>query len=115
MWLVTLFVRVVVFGIAIAFITRRNTKVTVEPRSALPVVALVFAGLNALLYGFLKTALNISTLFMLALLVPFVANAILLWMTDKLIKPFKVEGLYALAHASLIVTVAHILLRMLHL
>ncbi len=114
-FLVRLLIRVVVFGIVIAFITRRNSKVTVQPRSALPVVAIVFAALNVLLYGFLATTLNIGTLFMLFLAVPFVANAILLWATDKLVKPFKVEGLPALAYAALIVTLAHIALRLLHL
>jgi uncharacterized membrane protein YvlD (DUF360 family) len=114
-FLATLFIRVVVFGIVIAFVTRRNDKVTVTPRAALPVVALVFAGLNTVLYGVLKTTLNIGTLFMLALAVPFIANAILLWLTDRLIKPFKVDGLAALAYASFMVTLAHILLRLLHL
>ena len=113
--LLKLLVRVVVFGIVIGFITRRNSKVTVSPRSALPFVAFVFAALNVLLYGFLATTLNIGTLFMLFLAVPFIANAILLWVTDKLVKPFKVEGWSALAYASLIVTLAHIALRLLHL
>jgi uncharacterized membrane protein YvlD (DUF360 family) len=110
-----LLVRVVVFGIVIAFVTRRDSKVTVQPRSALPVVAAVFSVLNVLLYGFLWTALNISTLFLLFFVVPFVANAILLWVTDKLVKSFKVEGLGPLAFASLCVTLAHLALRLLHL
>ena len=114
-FLLHLLVRVVVFGIAITFITRQNSKVTVQPRSALPMVAFAFAVLNTLLYGVVRNALNIGTLFMLALVVPFIANAILLWITDRLIKPFKVDGLYALGHAALIVTLAHIALRLLHL
>ena len=114
-FLATVFARVVVFGIVIAFLTRRNAQITVTPRSALPVVAIVFALLNTLLYGFLKVALNIGTLLTLFLVVPFIANGILLWMTDKLIKPFKVEGLSALAYAAFVVTLAHLALRLVHL
>jgi uncharacterized membrane protein YvlD (DUF360 family) len=110
-FVVTQLVRCIVFGIAIAFVTRQNSGVTVQPRSALPVVALVFTLLNALLYGALKTVINFGTLFVLFLVVPFIANAILLWVTDKLMKSFKVEGLGSLAFASLIVTAAHFLLR----
>jgi uncharacterized membrane protein YvlD (DUF360 family) len=108
---VTLLVRCVVFGIAIAFITRQSSGVTVRPRSALPIVAIVFTILNAGLYGLLSTVINFGTLFLLFLVVPFIANAVLLWATDKLMKSFKVEGLGSLAFASLIVTIAHFLLR----
>ena len=110
-----LLVRVVVFGIVIAFVTRRDSKVTVEPRSALPTVAAVFALLNVLLYSFLWTVLNVSTLFLLFFVVPFVANAILLWATDKLVQSFRVDGLPSLAFASLCVTLAHLALRVLHI
>jgi hypothetical protein len=114
-FLLHLLVRVVVFGIVIAFVTRRDSKVRVEPRSALPMVAAVFAALNVVLYGWLSFVLNIGTLFILFFLVPFAANAILLWVTDKLVKSFKVEGLPSLAFASLCVTLAHLALRVLHL
>jgi uncharacterized membrane protein YvlD (DUF360 family) len=113
-FLLHLLVRVVVFGVVITFVTRRNSSVTVTPRSALPVVAIVFAVLNTLLYGLIKNTLNIGTLFTLALAVPFLANALLLWITDRLVKPFKVDGLYALAYASLLVTLAHFALHLLH-
>jgi uncharacterized membrane protein YvlD (DUF360 family) len=111
----SLLVRVVVFGIAIAYVTRRNAKVKVEPRSALPLVALVFAGLNTLLYVLIAGVVKVVTLYTLAIVAPFVANAVLLWLTDRILKPFKVEGWMALAHASLVMTVAHIVLHLLRL
>jgi uncharacterized membrane protein YvlD (DUF360 family) len=110
-FVVSLLVRCVVFGIAIAFITRQNSGVTVRPRSALPAVALVFTLLNAGLYSLLSFVINLGTLFILFLVVPFIANAIVLWITDKVMKSFKVEGLGSLAFASFIVTLAHFLLR----
>jgi uncharacterized membrane protein YvlD (DUF360 family) len=112
--LLKLLIRTVVFGIVIAFVTRRDSKVVVEPRSALPTVAAVFAVLNVALYSFLWTVLNISTLFVLFFVVPFVANALLLWLTDKLMKSFRVEGVSSLAFTSLCVTLAHFGLRLLH-
>lgn len=114
-WIVSLLVHVAVFGVAIAFVTRRNTGVRVQPRSALPVVALVFALLNAFLYGAIATFTKVVSLWTLTLVAPFIANAALLWLTDKLIKPFKVEGLWPLAYASFVVTLFHFGLRLLHL
>jgi len=113
--LVKLLVRFAVFGIALTLVIRRDPGVKVTPRSALPLVAGVFAVLNALLYGLLATGLNIVTLFAFFFLVPFAANAILLLVTDRFVKPFKIESLTALVRASLVVTIAHIVLRLAHM
>jgi uncharacterized membrane protein YvlD (DUF360 family) len=110
-FLIKMLIRAVVFGVAITYVTRKNSSVKVTPRSALPLVALVFAGLNTLLYWFVSGTMNVVTLGTMFFLVPFAANAALLWLTDKLFKPFKVDGLFALAYASLIVTLAHLLMR----
>ena len=113
--LLDLLIRTAVFGVALTFVVRRDPNVKVSPRSALPIVAFVFALLNALLYRFLGTALNMVTLWTLFLLVPFVSNAILLLLTDKLVKPFKIEALSSLLKASAVITLAHLLLRLAHL
>lgn len=117
-FVIKLLVRVVVFGVAIAYVTRRTSKVRVEPRAALPAVALVFALLNTGLYWLIAVTFKMVTLWTLAIVAPFVANAALLWLTDKILKPFKVDGWMALAHAAAIVTLAHLflhVLRMFHL
>lgn len=108
---VTLAIRVVVFGIALAFASRAIPGVTVQPRSALPIVALIFAILNALLYTLLSKAVTWLSLFLLWFAAPFIANAIVLWLTDRLSKPLRIDGLFALGGASLVVTIAHVLLR----
>ena len=110
-FLIELAIRTVVFGIALTFATKRVSGVRVEPKNALPAVALVFAILNALFYGFLADTISVVTLFTLAIIAPFLANAILLWLTDKLFKPLKFEGWKPLVIAALIVTLAHFLLR----
>lgn len=107
--------RVFVFGVALTFACRRDPDVKVEPRSRLPYVAATFAILNALLYWLLAGALNLGTLWLLFFLVPFVANGILLLLTDRLLKSFKIESMTSLARTAGIVTVAHLLLRLAHL
>ena len=102
---------VAVFGIALTFAARRDGDVKVEPRSKLPLVALVFALLNALLYSLLATVLNLTTLWLLFFLVPFVVNGVLLLVTDKLMKSFRIDSISALVRTAAIVTVAHLLLR----
>ncbi len=110
---VKLLVKVVVFGVALTLVCRRDPGVKVTPRSALPMVAAVFAVLNTFLYGILATGLNLVTLFAFFFLVPFAVNAILLLVTDRFVKPFKIESLTALVRASFVMTIAHIVLRVL--
>ena len=74
--LVKLGARFLVFGAVFAFAARKNPKITVKPRYALPLVALVFALLNTGLYFLLKPVLNIATLGMASLVVPFVLNRV---------------------------------------
>jgi uncharacterized membrane protein YvlD (DUF360 family) len=109
--LIKLAIRVAVFAVVIAFATRVVSGARLRNRAVLPLVALVFAVLNGLLYTGLVFTMNLVTLWMLWFAVPFVANAALLWGTSKVIKPFGFDGLWALAKVSFIVTVAHVVLR----
>jgi hypothetical protein len=111
LFLLKLLLRVFVFGVALTYAVRRSNDVTVEPRSKLPVVAAVFAGLNTILYFLIAGALNLGTLWMFFFIVPFVANGILLLATDQLLKSFKIESMTALARTAGIVTIAHFVVR----
>jgi uncharacterized membrane protein YvlD (DUF360 family) len=106
--IVRLVIAFVIFGVAISFAATRIKGVRVSPRSALPTVALVFALLNTALYGLIATTIKWGSLFTLALVAPFLANAALLWLTDRLIKPFQIDGLVPLAWTAGLVTVAHL-------
>ena len=106
-----LLVRVLVFGAALG-IAMRHKGVTIQPRWALPLVALVFAVLNAFLYPLIKIGINVVTLWTLFLIVPFLVNAALLLLTDKVLRPFKIESMTALLYASAAVTLAHLVLRL---
>lgn len=110
--LIKLVARLFVFGVALTYCTRRSRDVRIEPRTALPVVAAVFTVLNVVLYALLSTALNIGTLGLLFFVVPFAANALILLITDRLVKPFKIESMTALARTAGIVTLAYFLLKL---
>ncbi len=115
MFLVKMLIRVVVFGVAIGYVLRNSDGVKVTPRKALPLVALVFAVLNALLYPVLKFSLNLVTLWTLFFIVPLVANALLLKVTSRAVKQFQIDGLIPLAYASLVMSVTHFLLHLVRL
>ena len=114
-FILKLLARVFVFGVAFTFATRRDADVKVEPRSRLPLVAATFTALNFGLYWLLAGAMNIGTLGLLFFLVPFAANGLLLMLTDKILKSFKISSMTALVKMAGIVTIAHILLRVAHL
>jgi uncharacterized membrane protein YvlD (DUF360 family) len=109
-FVVKMLARVFVFGVALTFACRRDADVKVEPRSRLPMVAVIFALLNLALYSVLAGVLSVP-FFLLFFLVPFAANALILMLTDKLVKSFKIESITALIKTAGIVTIAHLLLR----
>jgi uncharacterized membrane protein YvlD (DUF360 family) len=110
-FLIHFLLRFLVFGVAITFACKKVKGVAVQPKAMLPVVAIVFALLNALLYGVVKFGLNVVSLWTLSIVAPVLVNAALLWVTDRLVKPFKIDGLIAFVQTTCIVTVAHIALR----
>ncbi len=100
-------VRFLVFGAVFGFAVWKNEKVTVKPRYAVPLVALVFALLNTGMYWLLKPVLNVATLGTMWFLLPFALNGLFLWATDRVLKPLKVEGLLTMAWLAGLLTVAH--------
>ena len=76
-----------------------------------------FAGMNFALYWLLSLVLKIPatvaaffTFGTAMLLVPFVANGVLLYLTNRWIKWFKIEGPIAYLYASGIITVGHVII-----
>jgi len=70
-------------------------------------VVLVLGILNVLL-GWWMTLIGAAfTLFLLTGVVRFVVNTFLLWLTDKLLSGFEIEGMGTLFLASLIMSVLH--------
>jgi putative membrane protein len=73
-------------------------------------VAVVFSLLNFFLGWLIKVALfvpAILTLGLLFLILPFIVNAILLWLTDKLLSAFEIDSFGSLMLSSLIITLVN--------
>jgi hypothetical protein len=105
--LVKLGVRFVIFGAVFAFAVKKNPKITVKPKIALPLVALVFALLNTGLYFLLKPVVSVATLGAAWLVLPFVLNGAFVWLTQKLIRPLRIDGLRPMLWLAVLLTAAH--------
>lgn len=105
--LVKLAVRFVLFGAVFAFAAHKNPKIKIQPKLALPLVALVFALLNTGIYWLLKPVLNLATFGAAWLLIPFVLNGVFLWATRKLIRPLTIDGFFPMVWLSVLLTAAH--------
>src|SRR6185436_7257965 len=114
---------------------RRNPKIVIPAKWATPVVALVFALLNTVLYWALLPVLDLATLGAVGFAMPLIVNLLLLWATVRFFawhklprfvvmapktddpkkkeakgeaKPlFAIDGIFAMLWMALIVTVAH--------
>ncbi len=111
-WLfIKLGIRFLIFGLVVCLISHRSEKVSIKPKFALPLVALVFALLNTGIYWVAKPLLNLATLGMLWIFIPFVLNACFLYATARLIKYLRVEmeikGILTMAWLALLLTAAH--------
>jgi len=105
--LVKLAVRLVVFGAVFGFAAKKHPKIEIQPKYALPLIALVFALLNTAVYWIAKPVLNLATLGAAWLFLPLVLNAAFLWGTQKLLRPLRIEGVMAMGYLALLLTAAH--------
>ena len=92
-----------VLTVTVLAMTRIVPSVKVKSVGSAIMVALVFSVLNVFLGWLIRAFLIIPailTLGLLFLFVPFIVNAVLLWLTDKLMRSFEIEtmgGLFASA------------------
>jgi putative membrane protein len=74
------------------------------------VVALVFSVLNFFLNWAIRAVLFVPALLtfgLLFLFIPFIVNAVLLWLTDKLIKSFSIDTVGGLLFSAAAITVVN--------
>jgi putative membrane protein len=74
------------------------------------VVAVIFSILNFLLGWLIRALLFVPGLLTLGLLfffVPFIVNAVLLWLTDKLMRSFELRGARGLLVSSAVITLVN--------
>ena len=108
--LIKLGIRLVVFTAVFWIAVKKNPKVVVQPKWAVPIVATVFALLNVGLYWALRPILNLATLGAIGFVMPLVVNLLLLVATERLVSKkqwLKIEGFFATMWMALILTAAH--------
>jgi hypothetical protein len=108
--LIKIAVRLLVFTGVFWFAARRSEKVRIHPRYALPLVALVFAGLNVGLYWLLAPVINLATFGTLWIALPFVINGALLYVTHRVLRPLEIRGVVTMLWLAGLLTIAHGLL-----
>jgi putative membrane protein len=102
----TLLHLVVLTGTVLA-IARLVTGVRVKDWKAAAIVAVVFSVTNFLLGWLIHVLLFVPALLTLGLLflfIPFIVNTVMLWLTDKLVRSFEIDGLRPLLYSSAIIT-----------
>ncbi len=96
----------------VLLLSRIFSTVKIKGVASAVVVAIVFSVLNVLLGWLIRVALfvpAILTLGVLFLFVPFIVNAVMLWLTDKLLGSFEIETAGALFASAAIITVVNAL------
>ena len=108
--LIKLAARLVVFGLVFFVATRKNPKVVVPNKWALPLIAIVFACLNTALYWLLSSFLKLASLGTAGFVMPLVANLVLLLGTLKVFEKKKwltVNGVMTTLWLAAFLTLAH--------
>src|SRR5215831_14110029 len=102
-----LILHLVVLTVTVLLLARFLPSVRVKSVGSAIVVAIVFSVLNILLSWFIKAVLFVPALFTLGLLflfLPFIVNAVLLWLTDKLIGSFEIQTFRGLLTSAAAIT-----------
>jgi putative membrane protein len=101
---------VVVLAATILVLARLLPSVRIMRPGTAVVVAVVFSVLNFFLGWFIRALLfvpAILTLGLLFLFVPLIVNAILLWLTDRLVASFQIRSMRALFISAAVITLVN--------
>ena len=99
-----------VLTLTVLLLARVLPSVKVRSAGSALVVAIVFSVLNFFLGWLIRVALflpAILTLGLLFLVLPFIVNAILLWLTDKLLRSFEIDTLGGLLLSAAVITIVN--------
>jgi len=109
--LIKLGIRLVVFTAVFWLAVKKNEKVVIKPKWAVPIVAAVFALLNVGLYWALRPILNLATLGAIGFVMPLVINGVLLAVTVRIFQNrqqwFRIDGILAMLWMAVFLTIAH--------
>jgi putative membrane protein len=97
-----------VLALTVLVLARLHPSVRVKSIGSAVLVAIVFSVLNFFLGWLIRMVLFVPAIFTLGLLflfVPFIVNAVLLWLTDKLMASFEIKTVPALLFSAAVLTV----------
>lgn len=104
---IQLAIRFVIFGLVLVIALRKRDDVKVQPKWAVPLVALAIALFNALLYPVLAPVLKLAALGFGSVLVPLGLNGVVLALMNRYLRFFELEGLKPLLVLATWLTGAH--------
>jgi hypothetical protein len=108
--LIKLGVRLLGFIAVFWLATRKNPKVTIQPRWAIPLVAGLFAAMNTGMYWLLKPVLNLATFGTFWFVMPLVINLGFLMATVRIVESKRwlaIDGVRATLWLAVLLTAAH--------
>jgi putative membrane protein len=99
-----------VLALTIFVLSRLLPSVRIRSVGSAIAVAVVFSVLNFFLGWLIRALLfvpSVLTLGLLFIFVPFIVNAILLWLTDKMLASFEIDSLGGLLTSAAVITVVN--------
>jgi|ERR1019366_4559429 putative membrane protein len=103
-------IHLVVLALTVFLLARLLPSVRIRSARTAVLVAVVFSLLNFFLGWLVRAVLFVPALLTLGLLflvMPFVVNTIMLWLTDKVVASFKIETTGGLLISSLVITLVN--------
>ena len=100
----------VVLTLTVLMLARLLPGVRIKSAGSAFVVAVVFSLLNFFLGWIVKVALfvpAILTLGLLFLVLPFIVNTVMLWLTDKLLSAFEIDSFGSLLMSAAVITLVN--------
>ncbi len=100
----TFLLSILILAVAVFIVAKLMPSIHIKSFWTALVVALVYSVINFLV-GWLLTLLALPFIILTLGLFKFVINAFLLWVTDKLIEDFEIDGVGATLIAALLITI----------
>jgi putative membrane protein len=103
-------IHLAVLALTVFLLARLLPSVRIRSAGTAVLVAVVFSLLNFFLGWLVRVVLFVPALLTLGLLflvMPFVVNTIMLWLTDKVVASFKIETTAGLLISSLVITLVN--------
>ena len=102
--------RLIAFTLVFWFAAKKNPKIKVEPRWAIPLVAGLFGVFNIGLYWLCKPIINLATFGSVWFILPFALNGVFLFLTARAVEKKKwlqIDGAVATLWLAAVLTAAH--------